>query len=115
MPNGTTNWFSIPAAELSAILESLSGTQTIGFDVQRQPVSPPQILSFLRERRPEAVLINEQDHSWYIVQLEEHDQVVHGGAPPFWVAVSRGSPLFEFLQAASERAGPLVPHKPDEE
>jgi hypothetical protein len=90
MPNGRSGGFFLEPAKLQQLLTELNDDAVVG-NTTGASVTATEMSRELSEWRGEKVLIEEQDHSWYIVHLPE------------WVTVGEGSPLLgRFREAHAE-------------
>jgi len=81
MPNGRSGGFYLEHGKFQLFLEELDDDAVVG-NTTRASVTAAEVSRELSVWKGGKVLIEEQDHSWYIVHLPE------------WVTVGEGSPLW---------------------
>ena len=82
MPNGRSGGFRLTRTTLEQLLYPYADDELVGKTLEK-PVTASEMRGALFESGREEVMIEEQDHSWYIVHLPE------------WITVGAESPLFE--------------------
>lgn len=93
MPNGRTGGFHIKVDALAKLLESFPGDTVVGkcLTVGASPgkvtiATPAEVRNLLGKSTQMEIFVDEQDHAWYIVQMDNE-----------WVTVSGSSPLYDSL------------------
>ena len=81
MPNGRSGGFYLKRVDFERLLSQLAGDVAVGKTLD-ESLTASRLQRMLKGWKGDEVLVEEQDHSWYIVHFSE------------WVTVDEKSPLF---------------------
>ena len=87
MPNGRSGGFYLKRYELEQLLSKCEDDTAIGKTLKKL-VTASELRQVLDQWKGDEVLVEEQDHAWYIVHFSDPE-------PDRWVLVSNDSPLFD--------------------
>ncbi|MGH9492415.1 MAG: hypothetical protein ACRD2K_02845 [Terriglobales bacterium] len=82
MPNGRSGGFYLKRNAFEQLLSECEGDTAAGKTLKKR-ISASELRQVLNQWKGDEVLVEEQDHTWYIVHFTE------------WVTVSNDSPLFD--------------------
>src|SRR6185436_4858934 len=110
MPNGRSGGFLIPRNELEDLLNGLSDHPVLGRALTKpadarswSDLDAAAVVTILGTFAGARVWVEEQDHSYYVLNL---DREAHESGEPEawkWIVVSSESPLFEQLRECHQR------------
>lgn len=92
MPNGWSGGFYLARKELEKLLANLGDYAELG-NTTKKPVTTADFAEILNHWDDDQLLVEEQDHEWYIMQFPETKD---------WIVVTSKSPLFEGLRQRHE-------------
>jgi hypothetical protein len=93
MPNGRSGSFHIADERFRQMLQALPGQATVGarFGSGRsEPLTASEVLERLKENGGDDLFVEEQDQTWYIVQLGTDHRA--------WIVIAEASPLYKAIR-----------------
>jgi hypothetical protein len=110
VPNGRSGGFIIETIALARLVkampEALGATVTFGENPRPRPIHASEMVWLLEKSPNDRLAVEEQDHSWYIVHINNEPEIIWDNDSPKVAALPgnpRTPPTMEYRESPLER------------